>query len=64
LTGSSGQVILPGIGSVVAALRAMPHWYQIRARSNGQKMMQNWKGRQVIDVDKHYDSKKESTESE
>jgi all-trans-retinol dehydrogenase (NAD+) len=59
LTGTSGQVILPGFGSWLALFRGFPHWVQIRARNNGEKIMRNWHGRQVIDVDKEYKLKRE-----
>lgn len=52
LKGSSGQVIIPGFGSTLTFLRGLPHWYQIRLRNEGEKIMTNWHGRQVIDVDK------------
>jgi all-trans-retinol dehydrogenase (NAD+) len=52
LTGSSGQVILPGFGVIITFLRGLPHWYQIRLRAQGAKIMTNWHGRQVIDVEK------------
>jgi all-trans-retinol dehydrogenase (NAD+) len=52
LKGSSGQVIIPGFGVTLAFLRGFPHWYQMRVRSDGGKIMTNWHGRQVIDVDK------------
>ena len=52
LKGSSGQVIIPGFGVTLAFLRGFPHWYQLRLRSDGEKIMTNWHGRQVIDVDK------------
>lgn len=52
LTGSSGQVILPAIGAFLTFFRGFPHWYQIRTRAKGAKIMTNWHGRQVIDVEK------------
>jgi short-subunit dehydrogenase len=52
LTGKSGQVILPGLGASLSFLRGFPHWYQNRLRNEGEKIMTNWHGRQVIDVDK------------
>ncbi len=52
LTGQSGQVIIPGFGSVLTFFRGMPHWYQLKTRSDGAEIMTNWHGRQVIDVDK------------
>jgi all-trans-retinol dehydrogenase (NAD+) len=60
LAGKSGQVLIPGIGSMLALLRGFPHWYQIRLRNKGQSIMTNWHGRQVIDVEKW----KEDKESE
>ncbi|RDL29948.1 NAD(P)-binding protein [Venustampulla echinocandica] len=52
LTGHSGQVIIPGFGATLTFLRGFPHWYQNRLRSKGKDIMTNWKGRQVIDVDR------------
>lgn len=52
LSGSSGQIILPGFGATVSMLRALPHWYQNRTRAQGEKFMKAWDGRQVIDVNK------------
>lgn len=54
LSGKSGQVIMPGFAGVLATFRGMPHWYQIRLRNDGEKIMTKWHGRQVIDVDKDY----------
>lgn len=68
LAGHSGQVLIPGFGSTLTFLRGLPHWYQIRLRNEGQKIMTNWHGRQVIDVEKwkagEGGKEKESTESE
>lgn len=52
LTGSSGQVLVPGAGSFLTFLRGFPHWYQIRMRAAQDKNMIRWHGRQVIDVEK------------
>lgn len=52
LSGNSGQVIIPGFGTTLSILRGMPHWYQNRLRTQGADIMTNWKGRQVIDLDK------------
>lgn len=52
LTGRSGQVIIPGFGSVLTFFRAMPHWYQLKTRNDGAEIMTDWHGRQVIDVEK------------
>jgi all-trans-retinol dehydrogenase (NAD+) len=54
LTGKSGQVIIPGFANTLATFRGMPHWYQLKLRSDGAKIMKKWHGRQVIDVDKEY----------
>lgn len=66
LTGSSGQIIIPGFATTSTFLRGLPHWYQVGIRNDSQRLMENWKGRQVIDVEKHYDSakKKDSSVSE
>lgn len=69
LAGHSGQVIVPGFGAVLSFLKGMPHWYQLRVRSDGANIMTNWNGRQVIDVEKDYQIvgnktvKKEDSES-
>jgi short-subunit dehydrogenase len=60
LSGRSGQIMIPGIGAMLALLRGFPHWCQIRVRTDGRNFMKNWKGRQVIDVEKW----KENKESE
>jgi all-trans-retinol dehydrogenase (NAD+) len=64
LTGSSGQVILPGFGSLLTLVKGFPHWLQLDTRNNGQKMMTNWHGRQVIDVEKEYKINDREEESE
>jgi all-trans-retinol dehydrogenase (NAD+) len=67
LSGHSGQVIVPGFGTTLTLLRAMPHWYQDRVRSKGANIMPNWKGRQVMDPNATPDSKtseKEGGETE
>jgi len=63
LTGSSGQVITPGAGTVLTFLRGMPHWFQLRLRSDGKTIMNNWNGRQVIDVDKWGEDRKGESDS-
>jgi hypothetical protein len=50
--GSSGQVIIPGFGTTLTFLSALPHWYQIGLKAKGTQIMTNWKGRQVIDLEK------------
>lgn len=62
LKGKSGQGIFPGFGVSLTWLRAMPGWIQNRARTNGQHAMSNWKGRQVLDVDRFYDEKEREEE--
>ena len=52
LTGQSGQVIVPGFGVLLTFLRGFPHWYQLKTRSDGARIMTTWHGRQVIDVEK------------
>ncbi|KAL3424996.1 short-chain dehydrogenase [Phlyctema vagabunda] len=54
LDGHSGQIILPSFAVTTVLLRFLPHWYQLRLRNEGQKIMKNWNGRQVIDVEKDY----------
>jgi short-subunit dehydrogenase len=49
LSGRSGQVITPEAGGMFPALRAYPDWHSFRVRSQGEKAMLNYKGRQVIE---------------
>lgn len=49
LTGRSGHVVVPGAGNLLTALRAMPHWYQVRVRNKGQSYMAGFRGRQVVE---------------
>ncbi|KAF6841143.1 dehydrogenase reductase sdr family member 8 [Colletotrichum plurivorum] len=65
LEGTSGQVILPGAGSLVNLVRMMPHWYQHRLRCHGKKLMTNFAGRQVVkDVEKYYADKEQQDRPE
>lgn len=58
LEGTSGQVILPAVGSLLGSFRGMPHWYQHHMRCDGQRLMKNFAGRQVVkDVEKYYEEK-------
>lgn len=52
LTGSSGQVIVPGFGAILTFFRGFPHWFQNHVRADGKEYMTKWNGRQVIDVEK------------
>ena len=52
LAGKSGQVIIPAFGVTLSFLRGLPFWYQNRLRAKQDKLMTNWNGRQVIDLDK------------
>ncbi|KAF4950634.1 hypothetical protein FGADI_8038 [Fusarium gaditjirri] len=53
LTGRSGHVVIPGTGTILAALRMQPDWYAIPVRAKAEAYMKNFSGRQVIeDVDK------------
>lgn len=63
LAGHSGQVIIPGFGATLTFLRGFPHWYQLGLRAKGEKIMTNWHGRQVIDVEKWKSGEKENAES-
>jgi all-trans-retinol dehydrogenase (NAD+) len=47
LSGSSGQVVVPGIGNFYTGFRGWPHWMQYAVRDNGHRHMMNWSGRQV-----------------
>ena len=60
LSGTSGQIIIPGIGGLFTLLRGFPHWVQIKMRAQGRDLMTNWNGRQVMDVEK----RKKDKESE
>ncbi|KAL8792398.1 MAG: hypothetical protein Q9195_005012 [Heterodermia aff. obscurata] len=51
LSGKSGQVVVPGFGNVMALLRGLPHWVQLGVRSDGERAMKQWEGRQVIDLE-------------
>lgn len=53
ISGSSGQVILPLLGNIVTALRAVPHFVQLSTRADP-KQMDGFHGRQVVDVEKDY----------
>jgi len=56
LTGTSGQVVLPGAANFLATMiRSWPFWMQIRLRNNCEKLMRNWNGRQVVDPEKKYE---------
>lgn len=63
LSGHSGQVILPGFATMLTFFRGLPHWYQIRTRSEGEKIMTKWNGRQVIDVENWKKEEKNGGES-
>jgi len=63
LSGHSGQVILPGFATILTFFRGLPHWYQIRTRSEGEKIMTKWNGRQVIDVENWKKDEKNGGES-
>lgn len=63
LTGRSGHVIVPESGVMLALLRFMPDWYQIRVRAKADIYMKSWKGRQVIeDVDASFEEKADKGE--
>jgi all-trans-retinol dehydrogenase (NAD+) len=65
LSGKSGQVILPRFGTVLTSLRSMPHWYQLNLRAEGEKLMANFNGRQVVkDVERFYTDKDKANEAE
>ncbi|KAK3337225.1 hypothetical protein B0T19DRAFT_411876 [Cercophora scortea] len=58
LTGESGQVVVPAMGNTMAALAAMPLWYQVGLRSKNEKIMTEFRGRKVVeDLDKFYEEK-------
>ncbi|KFY34630.1 hypothetical protein V494_06599 [Pseudogymnoascus sp. VKM F-4513 (FW-928)] len=63
LSGHSGQLIMPGFTNLLAYLRGFPHWFQMRTRKDGVSIMAKWHGRQVIDVERDYDTKKDISAS-
>ncbi|KAL2139992.1 hypothetical protein VTI28DRAFT_4422 [Corynascus sepedonium] len=63
LRGESAQLVLPAFANTLAALAAMPHWYQLRLRTKGQNIMTDFRGRKVVeDVDKFYEEKEGEAE--
>lgn len=50
LTGTSGQLVLPGSGNMIAVhMRSLPYWFQSSTRVKVDKMMRGVYARQVID---------------
>ena len=47
LSGTSGQVLIPGVAGFIAGLRWFPNWLQLHFRTDASRLMNNWKGRQV-----------------
>ncbi|KAF5616554.1 retinal short-chain dehydrogenase reductase [Fusarium sp. NRRL 52700] len=65
LTGRSGHVVIPGTGTILAALRMQPDWYAIPVRAKAEAYMKNFSGRQVIeDVDKSIENNGEEKEAD
>ncbi|KAI1019032.1 hypothetical protein LB505_002807 [Fusarium chuoi] len=65
LTGRSGHVVIPGTGTILAALRMQPDWYAIPVRAKAEAYMKNFSGRQVIeDVDTAIEKNGEEKEAE
>ncbi|KAF5987988.1 retinal short-chain dehydrogenase reductase [Fusarium coicis] len=65
LTGRSGHVVIPGTGSILAALRMQPDWYAIPVRAKAEAYMKNFSGRQVIeDVDTAIENNGEEKEAD
>lgn len=62
--GESGMVVVPGFGATLMWLRALPSWYANGLRNKGVAIMKKWNGRQVMDVEKKYQGKKEEKEKE
>ncbi|KAJ4297202.1 hypothetical protein N0V88_004120 [Collariella sp. IMI 366227] len=61
LTGESGQLLLPGFANTLPVLAGMPHWYQNRLRAKNVKIMENFRGRKVVeDVDKFYEEREKA----
>ncbi|KAK5990644.1 Dehydrogenase RED2 [Cladobotryum mycophilum] len=46
LSGRSGQVIIPGYGGILAAMRAFPDWHSFRARNKLQTIMEKFEPQQ------------------
>ncbi|EWZ51014.1 hypothetical protein FOCG_10070 [Fusarium oxysporum f. sp. radicis-lycopersici 26381] len=65
LTGRSGHVVIPGTGTILAALRMQPDWYAIPVRAKAEAYMKNFSGRQVIeDVDTAIENDGEEKEAD
>ncbi|KAF5624253.1 retinal short-chain dehydrogenase reductase [Fusarium tjaetaba] len=65
LTGRSGHVVIPGTGTILAALRMQPDWYAIPVRAKAEAYMKNFSGRQVIeDVDTALENSGEEKEAD
>jgi short-subunit dehydrogenase len=65
LTGRSGHVVIPGTGTILAALRMQPDWYAIPVRAKAEAYMKNFSGRQVIeDVDTAIENNGEEKEAD
>jgi short-subunit dehydrogenase len=65
LSGTSGRVVLPTAGHMLAGLRMFPDWYSIPLRAKAQAFMTNFAGRQVVkDVNASYDEKSKDSQSE
>ncbi|KAK4136358.1 NAD(P)-binding protein [Trichocladium antarcticum] len=64
LSGTSNQLILPSFAHTLPVLAALPHWYQNRLRTKNQTIMQDFRGRKVVeDVDKFYDDKEREADA-
>ncbi|KAH7328998.1 dehydrogenase/reductase SDR family member 8 precursor [Stachybotrys elegans] len=65
LSGRSGRVVLPKIGSIFASLRGNADFYQTYVRAGGESYMAKFNGHQVIkDVDASYEGKESGGPSE
>jgi len=62
LRGRSGQVVVPRFGNVLSALRALPLWYQVGLRKGGDGIMKEWRGRQVVDVERWVEEREKEKE--
>lgn len=64
LRGEGGQVVVPGLGHVLAGIAGWPLWVQIGMRRKYENLMTNFRGRQVVeDLDAFY-AKREGEERE
>lgn len=49
LSGRSGEVVLPGTGLILSALRLLPDWFSAPRRVSAESYMSSFRGRQVVE---------------